>query len=80
MGLFGKMFEKKTCDICGGEIGLLGNRKLDDGNLCKDCAAKLSPWFSDRRRSSVSQIRDQLAWREQNAARKCCSTKTRGAS
>ena len=28
MGLFGKMFEKKECSICGGEIGLLGNRKL----------------------------------------------------
>ena len=26
MGLFGKMFEKKTCSICGGEIGLLGNQ------------------------------------------------------
>lgn len=38
MGLFGKVFEKKECDICGGEIGLLGNRKLDDGNLCKECA------------------------------------------
>ena len=77
MGLFGKMFEKKTCDICGGEIGLLGNRKLDDGNLCKDCAAKLSPWFSDRRRSSVSQIRDQLAWREQNADRVAAFNPTR---
>ena len=33
MGLFGKLFEKKSCDICGGEIGLLGNRKLEDGNL-----------------------------------------------
>ena len=43
MGLFGKVFEKKECDICGGEIGLLGNRKLDDGNLCKECAKKLSP-------------------------------------
>ena len=49
MGLFGKLFEKKECSVCGGEIGLLGNRKLEDGNLCKDCAAKLSPWFSDRR-------------------------------
>ena len=77
MGLFGKMFEKKTCDICGGEIGLLGNRKLDDGNLCKDCAAKLSPWFSDRRCSSVSQIRDQLAWREQNADRVAAFNPTR---
>ena len=60
MGLFGKMFEKKNCDICGGEIGLLGNKKLEDGNLCKECASKLSPWFSDRRRSTVDQIREQL--------------------
>ena len=34
MGLFGKIFEKKICDICGGEIGMLGNRKLDDVNMC----------------------------------------------
>ena len=31
------LFDKKICDICGEKIGLLGNRKLDDGNLCKDC-------------------------------------------
>ena len=66
MGLFGKVFEKKECDICGGEIGLLGNRKLDDGNLCKECAKKLSPWFEDRRRSTVEDIRKQLAYREAN--------------
>ena len=69
MGLFGKMFEKKTCSICGGEIGLLGNRKLEDGNLCKECAKKLSPFFSDRRSSTVDQIREQLDWREANKAR-----------
>ena len=39
------LFDKKICDICGEKIGLLGNRKLDDGNLCKDCAKKLSPWL-----------------------------------
>ena len=66
MGLFGKIFEKKICDICGGEIGLLGNRKLEDGNLCKNCAAKLSPWFSDRRSSTVEEIKEQLSYREQN--------------
>lgn len=66
MGLFGKLFEKKECAVCGGEIGLLGNRKLEDGNLCKACAAKLSPWFSDRRSSTVAQIQDQLAYREEN--------------
>lgn len=66
MGLFGKLFEKKNCDICNGEIGLLGNRKLEDGNLCKQCAAKLSPWFDERRHSTVEQIREQLQYREQN--------------
>ena len=40
------LFDKKYCSICDEKIGLLGNRKLSDGNLCKDCAAKLSPWFS----------------------------------
>lgn len=60
------LFDKKYCDICGEKIGLLGNRKLEDGNLCKDCAKKLSPWFSDRRRSTVADIKEQLAYREEN--------------
>ena len=55
--------------ICGEKIGLLGNRKLEDGNLCKDCAKKLSPWFSDRRNSTVSEIKEQLAYREKNRER-----------
>ena len=69
MGLFGNLFEKKHCSICDGEIGLLGNRKLEDGNLCKNCAAKLSPWFSDRRSSTVEEIRQQLEYREANKAK-----------
>ena len=60
------LFDKKYCDICGEKIGLLGNRKLEDGNLCKDCARKLSPWFSDRRRSTVHDIKEQLAYRDEN--------------
>ena len=66
MGFFGKLFDKKECSVCSGEIGLLGNRKLEDGNLCKSCAAKLSPWFSDRRQSTVEEIRQQLSYREAN--------------
>lgn len=66
MAFFGKLFEKKECAICGGEIGLLGNRKLEDGNMCKNCAAKLSPWFDDRRNSTVEQIQAQLDYREAN--------------
>ncbi len=69
MGLFGKLFEKKECAICGDEIGLLGNRKLEDGNMCKACAGKLSPWFDERRHSTVSQIEDQLEYREANKAK-----------
>ena len=60
------LFDKKNCDICGDKIGLLGNRKLKDGNLCKNCAKKLSPFFDDRRGSTVEQIRDHLEYRERN--------------
>ena len=58
------LFDKKYCDICGEKIG-----QLEDGNLCKDCAKKLSPWFSDRRSSTVSEIKEQLAYREKNRER-----------
>lgn len=60
------LFDKKYCDVCGEKIGLLGNRKLEDGNLCKDCAKKLSPFFSERRDSTVAEIKEQLAYREEN--------------
>ena len=60
------LFDKKFCDICGQKIGVFGNRKLEDGNLCKDCAAKLSPFFSERRASTVAEIREQLSYREAN--------------
>ena len=60
------LFDKKYCDICGEKIGLLGNRKLEDGNLCKNCAAKLSPWFTERKQSTVEEIKEQLAYREAN--------------
>ena len=60
------LFDKKYCDICGEKIGLLGNRKLEDGNMCKDCAKKLSPFFSERRSSTIAEIKNQLAYREQN--------------
>ena len=60
------LFDKKYCDVCGEKIKFLGNRKVEDGNLCKDCASKLSPWFSERRRSTIQDIKDQLAYREEN--------------
>lgn len=66
MALFGKLFSKESCAICGQEVGTLKKRKLADGVMCKDCEAKLSPWFVERRESSIAQIKDQLAQREQN--------------
>ena len=62
------LFDKKYCDFCGNKIGLLGNKKLEDGNMCKECASKLSPWFSERRHSTKADIQQQLAYREQNKA------------
>jgi hypothetical protein len=62
------LFDKKYCDACGEKIGLLGNRKLEDGNLCKECTKKLSPFFSERRHSTIAEIKDQLAYRAANKA------------
>ncbi len=51
------LFEKKYCDICGEKIGLLGNRKLEDGNMCSKCAAKLSPFFTGRKKTTLEEIK-----------------------
>lgn len=74
------LFDKKYCNICAEKIGLLGNRKLEDGNLCKNCAKKLSPWFEDRRHSTVEEIRAQLQYREENRGRAAqfCVTRSMG--
>ena len=65
MGLF-DVFKKKDCEICGKEVGMLGYKKLEDGEICKDCVKLLSPWFDDRRHSTVEQIKAQIAYREEN--------------
>lgn len=65
MGLF-DVFKKKDCEICGKEVGMFGYKKLEDGEICKDCAKKLSPWFDERRHSTVEQIKAQLQAREYN--------------
>ena len=74
------LFDKKYCDFCGNKIGLLGNRNLEDGNMCKDCASKLSPWFGERRHSTKAEIAEQLAYREENknAVRSFTVTRTIG--
>ncbi len=60
------LFEKKFCDICGGKVGMLTFSKLEDGNICADCKKKLSPFFSERKHSTVDDIKQQLEYREEN--------------
>ena len=67
MGLFDR-FKKQDCEICGKEVGMFGYKKLEDGEICKDCIKLLSPWFDDRRHSTAHQIKQQLNYREQNRA------------
>ena len=66
MGLF-NIFKKQDCEICGKEVGMFGYKKLKDGEICKDCVKLLSPWFEERRESTVAQIKEQLAYRARNA-------------
>lgn len=66
MGLFDKMFSKKMCDLCGADMGIVKDNKLEDGAICKDCAAKLSPWFRDSRTTTIAGIKEQLEYREEN--------------
>ncbi len=60
------LFNKKYCDICGGSMGIIIDNKAADGNFCHACAGKLSPYFHNARNSTLRQISEQLAYREQN--------------
>jgi len=63
------LFEKKFCDICGEKISLLGNHKLEDGNMCSACNKKMSSFFNGRRKTTVEEMKQHLAEREQNRAK-----------
>lgn len=60
------LFDKKICDLCGSPIKFLGNFKLADGNMCKDCAGKCSPFLNGRKSYTVAQTREHLDYRERN--------------
>ena len=63
------LFEAKYCDICGEKIKFLGNKKLEDGRMCKACESKLSPFFTERRHTTLDEIKAQLEYREDNDRR-----------
>lgn len=60
------LFSKKICCICGEKVGLLGGLKLKNGDLCKECKKKLSPFFEDSKESTVEDIKNQISAREEN--------------
>lgn len=62
------LFSKKQCSICGADIGLLSNKKLADGNVCKNCRAKFSPFWEADRETTVQEVLSHLQYREQNRA------------
>lgn len=46
MGLFGNLFSKKACGVCGKEVGALSRTQLKDKNyLCSDCKKNTSALF-----------------------------------
>ncbi len=63
MGLFGNLFKKEDCCICGGKTGLL-DKKTADGKICRECTKKLSVWFEDYQSSTADDIRAQIDMRE----------------
>lgn len=62
------LFDKKVCSVCGGDAGTIFSKKLADGYLCKECASKLSPYFTGRKKSTTNEIRAQIEYRAQNEA------------
>ena len=69
MGLFTKKERgEKVCCACGVELGVFGKRKLDDGYLCKECSAKLSPFSTFDRNNTKEKALAELAYREENKA------------
>ncbi len=60
------MLEKKRCDVCGARIRLSANKSPKNVILCKNCASRLSVWFTGEKGSSLTEIREQLAFREAN--------------
>lgn len=64
--MLSNLFDKKGCAICGATLGVMGNTKLADGVICKDCVRKLSPHYTVRKSDTVQFIVDQQAYREKN--------------
>ena len=59
-------FLTKACSLCGASVFSLGGNSLKDGCYCKQCKAKLSPFFTHQKTLTVSDISNQLEKRKAN--------------
>ncbi|MDO4845150.1 MAG: DUF4428 domain-containing protein, partial [Oscillospiraceae bacterium] len=57
------LFHKEACCLCGGKTGLL-DKKCLSGKVCKDCAKKTSPWFTDWKNADKLLLETHLSVRE----------------
>ena len=57
------LFHKENCCLCGGKTGLL-DKKCQSGKVCKECAKKVSPWFSDWKNADKLLLETHLSVRK----------------
>ncbi|NLA81729.1 MAG: DUF4428 domain-containing protein [Clostridiaceae bacterium] len=60
------LFDRKSCDVCGGKTGIMGGKKVKDGRLCSDCAKKQSPYLTSRKNFTVEEMKAHLDDRAAN--------------
>lgn len=61
------LFSRESCCICGGKTGMF-DKKCKDGKVCKECAGKLSVWFTDHKNASLESLKTQLSVRQADAS------------
>ena len=62
------LFETKYCSICGEKMGLMGNHKLADGFVCKECGRRFSPYFYASKHMTIADVEAHLRYRDENFA------------
>ena len=60
------LFTKKYCEFCGEKLGLFGNTTLKDGYMCKNCARKVSQWYSVGKSNTVADLYEHFMYRDEN--------------
>jgi hypothetical protein len=60
------LFSKKYCEFCGEKLGLFGNTTLKDGYMCKNCAKKVSQWYSVGKSNTVADLYEHFMYRDEN--------------